>query len=251
VPVLAERFGVSTVTIRNDLKFLEDMGVSIRTYGGAILNEGNSRIVERAIEHKELLHAKEKSEIGIVAARYVNTGDAIILDSGTTTFQIATQLADKKDVTVITNGLNVMNKLSRFEHLELIMLGGTLRRKNMSFFGAHAEKTLRDLNVDKLFLGVDGFHMEKGITTHFEPEAELNRLMRKAANTTIVVTASSKFGRICVHQIMEIEHVSTVITDNGITDEYRTGLENIGISVVVAGQELVTADRRGELSPAG
>jgi DeoR family transcriptional regulator of aga operon len=234
VPVLAERFGVSAVTIRNDLRFLDDLGVSIRTYGGAILNEGNNRIVERAIEHKEQLYAREKSAIGEVAAQYVNPGDAIILDSGTTTFQIATQLADKSDVTVITNCLNVMNKLSRLEHLELIMLGGTLRRKNMSFFGSHAERSLRDLHVDTLFLGVDGFHMEKGITTHFEAEAQLNRLMRQAASTTIVVTDSSKFGKICLHQIMVVEQISTVITDSGIADEYRTGLEKIGITVVVA-----------------
>jgi DeoR family transcriptional regulator, aga operon transcriptional repressor len=237
VPVLAERFGVSEVTIRNDLKFLDDLGVSIRTYGGAILNEGNNRIVERAIEHKEQLHAREKSAIGKVAAGYVEAGDAIILDSGSTTYQIATRLADKDGVTVITNGLNVMNKLARFEHLELIMLGGTLRRKNMSFFGTHAERSLRDLHVDKLFLGVDGFHMEKGITTHFEAEAQLNRLMRHAASTTIVVTDSSKFGRICLHQIMEVEHISTVITDKGIGDEYRTRLEKSGIRVVVAEDE--------------
>lgn len=237
VPVLAERFGVSEVTIRNDLKFLDDLGVSIRTYGGAILNEGNNRIVERAIEHKEQLFAREKRAIGKLAARYVEPGDAIILDSGSTTYQIATHLADKDGVTVITNGLNVMNKLARFEHLELIMLGGTLRRKNMSYFGTHAERSLRDLHVDTLFLGVDGFHMEKGITTHFEAEAQLNRLMRQAASTVIVVTDSSKFGRICLHQIMEVEQVSTVITDNGIEDEYRARLEKNGIAVVVAEDE--------------
>lgn len=241
VLILAERFAVSTVTIRKDLKFLEDLGVSTRTYGGAILNERNNRIVERAIEHKQQLYAKEKSDIGRVAAQYINPGDAIILDSGTTTFQIAAQLSDKKDVTVVTNGLNVMNKLSHLEHLELIMLGGTLRRKNMSFFGAHAEQAMRELHVDKLFLGVDGFHMAKGITTHFEPEAQLNRLMRKAASQTIVVTDSSKFGRICLHQILDVEQISTVITDPGLPDEYRTGLEKSGINVVITEQAQVPA----------
>lgn len=233
VLTLAERFGVSTVTIRNDLKFLEDLGVSTRTYGGAILNERIDRIVERAIEHKRQLFAKEKSDIGKAAAQYINPGDAIILDSGTTTFQIAAQLSDKKGVTVVTNGLNVMNKLAQLEHLELIMLGGTLRRKNMSFFGAHAEQAMSELHVDKLFLGVDGFNMEKGVTTHFEPEAQLNRLMCKAASKTFVVTDSSKFGRICLHQILDAEQVSTVITDPGLPDEYRTGLEKLGVNVVI------------------
>lgn len=233
---LADRFGVSTVTIRKDLKFLEDLGVSTRTYGGAILNERSNRIVERAIEHKEQLHAKEKTDIGRAAAKLIDSGDAIILDSGTTTFQIAAQLGDKQDVTVITNGLNVMNKLAQFEHLELIMLGGNLRRKNMSFFGAHAEQALKELHVDKLFLGVDGFHMEKGITTHFEPEAQLNRLMLDAANSITIVTDSSKYGRTCLHQIVKVEQVSKVITDAGIPDDYRTGLEELGIEVVIADQ---------------
>ncbi len=234
---LAEQFGVSTVTIRKDLKFLEDLGLSTRTYGGAILSEGINRNIERAIGHKAQLYANEKIAIGTVAAQYVQPGDSIILDSGTTTFHLAAKLAGKKDVAVITNGLNVMNKLSHVENLELIMLGGRLRRKNMSFFGAHAEQALRELHVDKLFLGVDGFDMERGITTHFEPEARLNRLMQKAARETIAVTDSSKFGKICLHQIIEMGQVSSVITDSGITDEYRTGLEESGVKVVIAEQD--------------
>ena len=234
---LAEQFGVSTVTIRKDLKFLENMGLSKRTYGGAILNERINRNVERAIEHKAHLNAKEKIAIGKVAAQYVQSGESIILDSGTTTFQLAGKLSGKKGVAVITNGLNVMNKLSHVENIELIMLGGTLRGKNMSFFGPHAEQALRELHVDKLFLGVDGFHMERGITTHFEPEARLNRLMQKAARETIAITDSSKFGRICLHQILEIGQVSTVITDSGIEDEFRTDLEKVGVKVVIAEQD--------------
>lgn len=233
---LADQFGVSTVTIRKDLKFLEDLGLSTRTYGGAILNEGINRNVERAIGHKAQLYAKEKIAIGKAAAEYVQSGESIILDSGTTTSYLAAKLSGKKDVAVITNGLNVMNKLSQLENLELIMLGGTLRRKNMSFFGPHAEQALRELHVDKLFLGVDGFHMERGITTHFEPEARLNRLMQKAARETIAVTDSSKFGKICLHQILEVDQISTVITDSGIEDEFRTGLEKAGVKVVIAEQ---------------
>ena len=236
VLVLAERFGVSTVTIRKDLKFLEELGVSTRTYGGAILNESTNRIVERAIGHKEQLYTKEKEAIGMVAAEMIDPGDSVILDSGTTTFQIAAHLAGIQSATVITNGLNVINRLSHFEGLEMILLGGILRRKNMSFFGSHAEQALKDLHVDKLFLGVDGFHIDKGITTHFEPEAHLNRLMLRSASTVIVVTDSSKFGRICLHQILGIDEVSTVITDAGVSDDYRSALEDRDIEVRVVDQ---------------
>ncbi len=234
VSKLAEEFDVSAVTIRKDLTFLEKLGVSTRTYGGALLNEDNRAVIERPIEYKQHLHEAEKKAIGKVAARYVLPGESIILDSGTTTLQVAAWLNEVKGVTVLSNGLNIMNKLSHHEHLELMMLGGTLRRKNLSFYGAHAEHALSELHVDKLFLGVDGFHMGKGITTHFEPEASLNRTMRKAASQTIVVTDSSKFGKVCLHQILDTADVSIVITDSGIPDEYRSGLDKLGVEVVVA-----------------
>lgn len=237
VSKLVEQFDVSAVTIRKDLKFLEDLGLSTRTYGGAIRNEGSRRTIERPIECKEQLFAKEKYAIGKAAAELVKPGDAIILDSGTTTFHLAAQLHEIKDVIAVTNGLNVMNKLSSVEHLELIMLGGTLRRKNMSFFGAHAERALQDLHVDKLFLGVDGFHLEKGITTHFEPEAHLNRIMVSAANEIIVVTDSSKFGSTCLHQIVMTSQIATVVTDQGIPENYKSGLREMGITVLIADED--------------
>lgn len=232
VPILAEMFGVSTVTIRKDLKFLDKQGIAARAYGGAILNDNNLNIAERAIETKQTLHAREKSGIGRAAAQFIQDGDSIILDSGSTTLQIAAHLGDKQGLTVITNGLNVMNALSEHEHLNLLMLGGTLRTKNMSFFGSLAEQALQDLHVDKLFLGVDGFHMERGITTHFEAEALLNRMMCKAASEIIIVTDSSKFDTVCLHKILEPKLVSKVITDTRIPSDYYNGLQRMGVEVV-------------------
>ena len=234
VPDLAELFHVSTVTIRKDLKFLDNQGIAVRAYGGAILNEVNLTVAEKAIDQKQALHALEKSSIGKAAAQLIESGDSLILDSGTTTLQIAAHLGGKKDITVVTNGLNVMNELSRYEHLNLLMLGGTLRMKNMSFFGSQAEQALADLHVDKLFLGVDGFHMDRGITTHFEAEALLNRLMCNAASEVIVVADSSKFGSICLHKILEPNLVSKVVTDSNIPRDYRDRLARLGVELVLS-----------------
>lgn len=234
VPELSAMFGVSTVTIRKDLRFLENQGTATRSYGGAILKENGISDTEVAIEQKQTLHAEEKSSIGAFAAELVDSGDSIILDSGSTTMQIASHLGDKEGITIVTNGLNVVNELSRHEHLDVMFVGGTLRRKNMSFFGSHAENALKDLHVDKLFLGVDGFHMERGITTHFEAEAILNRLMCKVASEIIVVTDSSKFGQVCMHKILAPEGVSRVVTDQNIPTDYSEGLKRMGIEVVIA-----------------
>ena len=233
VPDLAEQYDVSTVTIRKDLRFLEIQGIATRSYGGAIRKENLQVETEIAIDHKQTLHAEEKMCIGRAAAELVKSGDSIILDSGSTTIQIAANLKDKEDVTIVTNGLNVVNELSQYEQLNVMLLGGTLRRKNMSFFGSHAENTLKDLHVDKLFLGVDGFHMERGITTHFEAEALLNRVMCKVASEIIVVTDSSKFGHVCLHKIMEPAGITKVVTDSNIPRDYLEGLRRLGIEVIL------------------
>ncbi len=233
VPHLAVKYDVSTVTIRKDLRFLEQQGIATRSYGGAMLKETNVIETELAIDRKQTLHAEEKLSIGKAAAQLINSGDSIILDSGSTTIQIAAHLKDKEDLTIITNGLNVVNKLSVYDEIDVMLLGGTLRRKNMSFFGSSAEKCLEDLHVDKLFLGVDGFHMERGITTYFEAEAVLNRVMCKIASEIIIVTDSSKFEHVCLHKILEPAAVTTVVTDSNIPNNYLEGLKRLGINVII------------------
>ncbi|MEP0355219.1 transcriptional repressor AgaR [Paraglaciecola sp.] len=233
VPALASIYNVSTVTIRKDLRFLEQQGIATRSYGGAMLKENGIIETEVTVNDKQTLHAEEKSCIGTVAADLVKDGDSIILDSGSTTLQIATHLANKENVTIVTNGLNILNELSHHEKLNVMLLGGTLRRKSQSFFGSCAENTLRDLHVDKLFLGVDGFHMERGITTHFEAEALLNKLMCRVASEVIVVTDSSKFGQVCLHKILEPAGVRRIVTDQNIPQDYLDGLKRLGIEVTI------------------
>lgn len=230
---LIKRFDVSGVTIRKDLRFLESQGVATRSYGGAILNDNGIFNTEVTIDRKQNLHSSEKVNIGKAAAALVKSGESIILDSGSTTLQIARHLNGTDGITIVTNGLNIVNELAQSEQNNVMLLGGTLRHKNMSFFGSCAEHTLKDLHVDKLFLGVDGFHMVRGITTHFEAEAILNRLMCKAATEIIVVTDSSKFGHMCLHKIHESAGVDKIITDNRIPGDYLDGLRHQGIEMII------------------
>lgn len=230
---LSARYNVSSVTIRKDLKFLENQGVATRSYGGAILKDNGFVSTELEIDTRQTLHAQEKQSIGRKAAELVCPGDAIILDSGSTTIQIAANIKAIADLTVVTNSVNVVNELSDETDIDVMLLGGTLRRKNMSFFGSCAENTLKDLHVDKLFLGVDGFHMERGVTTHFEAEAILNRLMCKVATEIIVVTDSSKFDHVCLHKILTPSEISKVVTDANIPQTYIDGLTRLGIEVMI------------------
>lgn len=229
---LSDLFGVSSQTIRKDLHYLERRGVATRCYGGAIYAQvlGSA---EPAVEAKRSLHAGEKEAIGRRAAALVVRGDSIILDSGTTTAYVARHLPDSDDITVVTNDAGVLAELIAKKHVQIVMLGGALRRKNMAFYGAQTVAAMDELLVDKLFLGVDGIDMEGGVTTHFENEAMLNRLMVKKATEVIAVTDSSKFGRKCLHKIIDVEDLDVLITDRGVPDEVVDGATRLDIEVVV------------------
>jgi len=234
IPALADLFGVSTQTLRKDLNFLDAKGVCTRSPGGALLRLGALSPIEEAIDVKRRRYADEKVRIGRAAAALIGAGESVLLDSGTTTLQVARHLKSTDGLVVVTNDVGIMNELAARDAVQLVFLGGTLRRKNLSFYGTQTERALDGLHVDKLFLAADGFHTEKGITTHFEPEALLNRLMCRAASEIIVVADSSKFGRICLHKILEPQGIARVVTDSGISADTRAELARIGVEVIIA-----------------
>lgn len=234
IPALAELFGVSTQTLRKDLNFLDAKGVCTRSPGGALLRLGALSPVEEAIDVKRRRFADEKVRIGRAAAALIGAGESVLLDSGTTTLQVARHLNPADSLVVVTNDVGIMNELAARDAVQLVFLGGTLRRKNLSFYGTQTERALEGLHVDKLFLAADGFHTEKGVTTHYEPEALLNRLMCRAASEIILVADSSKFGRICLHKILEPQDIARVVTDAGISAETRADLARIGVEVIIA-----------------
>lgn len=228
VTSLAERYGVSMQTIRKDLHFLTKKGIAERSYGGAISADAVNVVAEPPIETKRATNIDEKARIGALAAAMVMPGDSVVLDSGTTTLQIAHHLPDDEDITVLTNDLDILCALARKERIRVVMLGGTLRRRNRAFYGAQTESALSDLHVDKLFLGVDGFDIERGITTHFEPEAMLNRKMAKAARQVIAVTDRSKFGKVCLHRILNVEEIDDLVTDAVEADGMQAAADRLG-----------------------
>jgi DeoR family transcriptional regulator of aga operon len=231
---LSDLFRVSAQTIRKDLQYLERRGVATRCYGGAIYAQVLGSAAEPAVEAKRSLHAGEKEAIGRRAAAMVVPGDSIILDSGTTTAYVARHLPDSEDITVVTNDAGVLTELMAKKRIQIVMLGGALRRKNMAFYGAQTVAAMEGLLVNKLFLGVDGIDMEGGVTTHFENEAMLNRLMVKKATEVIAVTDSSKFGRKCLHRIIGVEDLDVLITDQGAPDEVIDGARCHDIEIVFA-----------------
>src|SRR5439155_17706077 len=164
----------------------------------------------------------------------VQPHETIILDNGTTTAEVARRLkaASPQNVTVITNALNIATELSEAQGISLIMIGGILRQISSSFVGPQAERMLRDLHADRLFLAVDGFDLETGPSTPDILEAQLNGCMMDVARETTVVADSSKLGRRSVSRIGAIERVKRLITDTHAPAEFVAALRSRGIEVV-------------------
>jgi DeoR family transcriptional regulator, aga operon transcriptional repressor len=233
VAALSEMFGVSMQTIRKDLHYLEEHGIAARAYGGAI-SADVVNVSEPPIEAKRVSHTDEKERIGRLAAAMIEPGDSIMLDSGTTALQIARFLPDNEDITVVTNDFNVLATLTQKRKIKIVMLGGEMRRKNMAFYGAQTVAALDNLLLDKLFLGVDGFDVERGITTHHEAEAQLNRKMVETARRVIAVTDSSKFGKVCLHRIVDIGELDDLVTDRNAPDYIHNAAERLAFRLHVA-----------------
>ncbi|WP_306462922.1 DeoR/GlpR family DNA-binding transcription regulator [Chitinophaga agrisoli] len=228
---LCKELDVSGVTIRKDLKLLEDRALLFRSHGGAMVN--NPYTNDKPVNEKEKIRKDEKDNIGLAAAALVDANDAIIIASGTTVLALARNIHPKGSLTVITAALNVALELLRFPEIEVIQLGGLLRNSSSSVTGPYAEKILEDFSCSKLFLGVDGIDIEFGLTTTNIMEAHLNQKMISTVQKTIVLADSSKFGKRGFGRICGLEDVDEIITDKGISPHILKTLEDMGIKVTI------------------
>src|SRR2546421_138916 len=186
---------------------------------------------KQAIE-KESLRRKEKLRIAACAAGLVKEGQVVILDSGTTTTAIGRALRNFRNVTIVTNAVNIAAELSGAS-VEVILTGGTLRKNSFSLVGPIAEEALHRLNADILFLGVDGFDVHYGLSTPNLLEAKVNRVMVEAAKRTVAVCDSSKFGRRSLSLIVPTSALQEVITDRGIPKSDLRALKKSGLEVTL------------------
>ena len=228
---LARQFHTSQVTIRKDLEILHVQGRVHRTHGGA-LPARDGALEDPTLREKEKLHRKEKLQIAAAAARMVAEGQVVILDSGTTTTGIARALRNFQNLTIITNAVNIAAELSG-SAVEVILTGGNLRKNSFSLVGPIAEETLHRLHADILFLGVDGFDVQYGLSTPNLLEAKVNRAMIEISKTAVAVCDSSKFGKRSLSLIAPPTSLKHVITDSGIPKADLSALKKSGIEVTL------------------
>ncbi|GET29951.1 DeoR/GlpR family DNA-binding transcription regulator [Prolixibacter sp. SD074] len=228
---LSKELEVSFVTIRKDLKALEERNLLFRTHGSATLI--NPYINEKPVNEKEKIHANEKQKIAKAAITLINNLDTIIIASGTTVIEFARQILNLQyDLTVLSASLDASLILGHYSQIEIIQLGGNIRKSSSSVIGPFAEKMLSEFSCNKLFMGVDGIDLSHGFTTTSAMEASLNQKMITAAQKIIVLADSSKFGRRGFGRICGLDKVDIVITDKSADEKFKKGLEDQGIQVL-------------------
>src|ERR1051325_5351933 len=231
---LVKRFSISAVTVRSDLDALASIGAIVRSHGGAVRRLEATQ--DYPLRTKETLHHAEKVRIGKAAAELVQPGETIILDSGTTTAEIARHLKKLKlpSLTVITNALNIAAELADHAGISLMMIGGLLRPISCSFVGPQAEAMMNDFHADRLFLAVDGFDWEVGPSTPDVLEAQLNNVMMRISKEVNVVADFSKLERRSVSRIGSLSEVHRLITDTRAPAELIEALGKANIEVITA-----------------
>lgn len=231
VGTLAEQLKVSEVTIRKDLSALEAQNKLYRAHGSAILI--SPYISDRHVNEKEKHNVAEKRAIGLCAAGTITRDDSIIIASGTTMLFFAREIAPQGKLTAITSSIPVASILSNKKGIEVVQLGGVLRDSSVSVVGHFSHEMLRNFSCSKLYLGVDGIDPDFGLTTTNLMEAELNRAMMQAAQKTIVLADSTKFGRRGFSKICDLEDVDEIITDSNAQPRFIEELRERGIEVTV------------------
>ncbi|MDR2246932.1 MAG: DeoR/GlpR family DNA-binding transcription regulator [Treponema sp.] len=222
---LAKELGYSEVTIRGDLKLLEEKGWINRTRGGA------APALHRNILERQRIFPERKNTIARAAAELVNDGDVIMIEAGTTTALIARYLAGKRDVHIVTNSTLVFSYARINPNLQITRTGGEFRRPTESLVGPIALETISRLNVRLAFVGTDGFTLEHGMTTHLMEGAEIVKAMRAHAGTTILTADSSKYGRMGFANVLPLSEVDLILTDEYLDGDASAELEAAGIRV--------------------
>jgi DeoR/GlpR family transcriptional regulator of sugar metabolism len=228
---LCEQLRVSNMTIRRDLAALEKAHLLRRVHGGAVSLDGRSYEPPFLIRTQEAQAAKKA--IAAYAEGFIQEGDSIAIDVGTTTLELARCLAGKRNITVLTASLPVANLLADEPHIRVIVVGGLVRQVEHSLIGNVAAETFARFHVDKAFIGIAGVDLEIGLTEYNLEDAHVKRALIGCGEERILLVDSTKLGRKTFSSVAPLTEIHHIVTDDGIDQQLQMGLEQQGVSVHV------------------
>lgn len=229
---IVEQFSISVATARRDLESLASQGKAQRVHGGVIAVE--QAPPELPILERENEQADEKARIGLSAANLVADKETVFLGSGTTVLEVARNLRNRKNLTVITNSLPVLNALAGAEGITVISLGGMLRDSEMSFIGHITEQALTEVRADKVIMGTRGLSLEHGLTNDYLQETLTDRAILKIGREVILVADHTKVNRVATALLAPLDSMQTFVTDSKADKKFIQALKKQGIQVIVA-----------------
>ena len=232
VAEIVAQFAISEATARRDLETLALQGKVERVHGGVIAVE--QAPPELPILERENEQADEKTRIGLSAANLVADKETVFLGSGTTVLEVARNLRNRKNLTVITNSLPVLNALAGADGLTVICLGGMLRNSEMSFIGHITEQALSEVRADKVIMGTRGLSLEHGLTNDYLQETLTDRAILKIGREVILVADHTKVNRVATALLAPLDSMQTFVTDSKADKKFIAALKKQGIQVIVA-----------------
>ena len=230
LPALAETLEVSESTVRRDLDFLEESGVAQRTHGGVFYTGPSPRLAH--FDQRQALNWDKKRQIAVAASRLIEDNDTILLDGGSTTYELA-QLLVGRPLQVVTNSLPVANLFTSSENADLIFVGGYMHAKTGVSLGPYANQMLAGLNVRRAVLSVAGIN-DKGCYNSNLLLVETERAMMTSAEEVIVVADSTKLGHTSLSHLCDLNQIDVLVTDSEISAEWRERAAAAGVNLVVA-----------------
>jgi DeoR/GlpR family transcriptional regulator of sugar metabolism len=231
VAELAERFGVSDVTIRGDLRSLAARDLIVRTHGGAVPTDRGLR--ELSLAHRSRQQVREKERIGQAGAALVSNGDALVVDSSSTAFAVARHLKQRRDLTILTNSLAVAREMLDAPGVTVVMPGGTLRRETASLIGIQGLEAFQMFNIIRGFFGAAGISLAEGLTDVSVGEAEVKRPLAGMCREVVAVLDATKWGRVGVASFAGLESIDRVISDTNAPAELVEQVRSLGIEVTL------------------
>ncbi len=233
---LARNFGVSEITIRRDLNELAQRGFVSRAHGGAIIS--TIAAVEPPILHRMSQEKEAKEAIAKTAAAMIKDGESIFIGSGSTVAYVAHYLTNHKNLTIVTNALNVSTDLATAVDITVVVLGGMMRHKELSLIGHIAEQSLHEVTFDKVIIGIPAIDLKAGLTNDFLPEVMTDRTILNHAREVIVVADHTKCGKVASAFVAPLNRVNFFITDSKTPPEFLEGVRAQGVRVIVAKDRL-------------
>lgn len=229
---VADGLNVSAMTVRRDLDCLAAEHAIVRTHGGAVLRGDDIR--EFPLKMKQGLHSDAKAAIAREATKLIGAGQSVIIDAGSTNLRMASALKDFRDLLVITNDVKVAMELGESEGVELLLVGGHLKRGVYSLEGHYSESFLSGLYVDTAFIGCDAFSLQRGVMTNSLTKVSLKKVMLSSSQRRVLMADSSKVERWGTASFADLETFHVLVTDDRISSEFVEACQNLGIEVVVA-----------------